>query len=96
MCLAEPQCSVTPGKSGLPSSRCVGNSGEATRINRIVSRERQRIVHVVRASQASALVQKIGVLACSQRPDFPSSSRRANDIRQAAVISHGRLPFTLR
>ena len=85
MRFAESLCSVTPGKSGLPSSRYVGNSGEATRITRVVSRERQRIVHVVRASQASARVQKIGVLACSQCPDFPSSSRRANDIRQAVA-----------
>lgn len=85
MCFAELLCSVIPGKSGLPSSRYVGNSGDAMRITRIVSRERQRIVHVVRASQASALVQRIGALACSQRPGFPSSNRRVNDIRQVAA-----------
>ena len=85
MRFAEPLRSVSPGKSGLPSSRYVGNSGEAMQITRIVSRERQRIVHVVRASQPSARVQKCGVSVCSRDPAFPSSSRRANDIRQAAA-----------
>ena len=82
---AEALYSVTPGKSGLPSSRYVGNSGEAMRITRIVSREGQRIVHVVRDSQPSARVQRDGVAACSRCPGFPSSSRRVNDIRQAAA-----------
>lgn len=61
MYLAEAAASVTPGKSGLPSSRFVGNSGEAMRLTRIVSRKRQRIVHDVRDSQPSARVQRVGV-----------------------------------
>ena len=99
MRFAEPMRSVIPGKSGLPSSRYAGNSGEtmrgartrcgAARDTNIVSRERQRIVQVVRASQASAPVQKLRGLACSQGPQFPSSSRRANDTRQTA----GSRPF---
>ncbi len=84
-CVSPSPCSVTPGKSGLPSSRYVGNSGKAMRVARVVSRERQRIVHVVRASQPSARVQRGGVSACSRRPGSPSSSRRANDTRQAAA-----------
>lgn len=83
MRFVEPKRSVIPGRSGLPSSRYVGNSDQAM-LNRIVRREGQRIVHRVRASQPSAGVQKVGALACSQCPCFSFSSRRVNDIRQVA------------
>lgn len=60
MRFAEPLRSVTPGKSGLPSSRYVGNSGKALRITRIVSRERQRIVRVCELRKRVRLCRNLG------------------------------------
>lgn len=76
--------SVTPGKSGLPSSRCVGNSGKAMCPARRQPREATDSARCVRLATKRACAER-WVSARSRCPDFPSSSRRANDTGQAAV-----------
>jgi len=60
MHFAKPGGLVTPGKSGLPSSRCVGNSAEAMQLTSIVSRERQRIVHVCEIRNQARVCREAG------------------------------------
>ena len=80
MYFAEPLRSVTPGKSGLPSSRYVGNSGEALRITRIVSRKRQRIVQVCELRKRVRLCRNLG-------------SWRADNVPAFRLVAGGRTTF---